>query len=201
MTDATSLKACIETTFRLIQQNRMSDVPILNEALQVEVVGLQARGTDWLCVLVTPWFMNLLLLPQDGSDGTWSNLSPGQTRMQTFPGGNLPFIANFEQGIGFYLSCSMFSPVFEFATQALAVETAEAVLTEVLAEASHGGTDDSPEAEAWKHILSPDAVKPETGEPAEPEALPTPAETAELAMPERRKLFGMKALPLVRERA
>ncbi len=45
-----------------------------------------------------------------------------------------------EEGIGRYLMCSLFSPVFEFADQQTAVATAEAVMAGLMAEENRDET-------------------------------------------------------------
>ena len=50
----------LEVCFEEILVDRMADVPILNTALSVKVVGGRKWQNHWLDVLVTPWFMNLI---------------------------------------------------------------------------------------------------------------------------------------------
>jgi len=128
------LTAGLEAAFTRIQRERMTDVPILNPALRVQAVGFSVREEYCLGVLITPWFMNLMLLPLDGD--AWAGLPPGSKIDQAFPSGSYEFILGEEEGIGRYLMCSLFSPVFEFENQAAAVATAEAVLTGLMDEAS-----------------------------------------------------------------
>jgi len=128
------LTAGLEDAFTRIQRERMTDVPILNPALRVQAVGFSVREEDCLGVLITPWFMNLMLLPLAGD--AWAGLPPGSKIDQAFPSGSYEFILGEEEGIGRYLMCSLFSPVFEFENQAAAVATAEAVLTGLMDEAS-----------------------------------------------------------------
>lgn len=120
------LAAGLEAEFTRIQRERMADVPVLNPALQVQAVGFTDWGGYCLGVLITPWFMNLMLLPQH--DDEWAQLPAGTSISQRFPSGNYEFILGEEERIGRYLMCSLFSPVFEFQDQAAAVVTAEAVL-------------------------------------------------------------------------
>ncbi len=116
----------LERVFTGIWQDRMQDVPILNPRLRVEAVSFRPHGEDLLGVLVTPWFMNLVLLPVDKL--AWENLRIGRKVQMAFPAGNYLFIAGNEPGLGGYLSCSMFSPVFEFEDHEAARATAEAIL-------------------------------------------------------------------------
>ena len=49
-----------------IQRERMADIPLLNPALEVQAVGFSVWEAYCLGVLITPWFMNLMLLPLAG---------------------------------------------------------------------------------------------------------------------------------------
>ncbi len=120
----------LTTVFCDIHRERMADVPILNEALEVEAVGFERIDAGVLGVLVTPWFMNLMLLPAE-ADG-FAGEQPGEKTIVPLPAGDYEFIAGNEAGIGDYRMCSLFSPVFEFADHATAVATAEAVMAGVL---------------------------------------------------------------------
>ncbi|HYQ71668.1 MAG TPA: [NiFe]-hydrogenase assembly chaperone HybE, partial [Gammaproteobacteria bacterium] len=121
-----SLVAGLESEFVRIQRERMADVPMLNPVLRVQAVGFRAWEGYCLGILVTPWFMNLMLLTPEGD--AWADLPAGATISHRFPSGTYEFILGEEERIGRYLMCSLFSPVFEFQDQAAAVATAEAAL-------------------------------------------------------------------------
>jgi [NiFe] hydrogenase assembly HybE family chaperone len=120
------LSVGLETAFTRIQRERMTDVPLLNPALEVQAVGFRVWENYCLGVLITPWFMNLMLLPLAGD--VWAELPSGTRINHSFPSGTYEFILGEGEGIGRYLMCSLFSPVFEFQNQEAAVVTAEAVL-------------------------------------------------------------------------
>lgn len=143
------IAAELEVVFARIHRDRMADVPILNEALRVEAVGFVACGDEVLGVLVTPWFMNLLLVPAEPAvdaeqrlgdktvvsiPAVGSEQRPGDKTVVSLPGGDFEFIAAYEDGIGPYRMCSLFSPVFEFADHDTAVATAAAVMERLLSE-------------------------------------------------------------------
>jgi [NiFe] hydrogenase assembly HybE family chaperone len=128
------LSAGLETAFTRIQRERMTGVPLLNPALQVQSVGFRRWENYCLGVLITPWFMNLMLLPLDGN--AWEELPSGTKINQSFPSGTYEFILGEEEGIGRYLMCSLFSPVFGFHSQEAAVVTAEAVMARLMDAAS-----------------------------------------------------------------
>jgi len=128
------LSAGLETGFTRIQRERMADVPILNPALEVQAVGFRDWEGYCLGVLITPWFMNLMLVSRQ--DNEWAQLPSGTKISHRFPSGTYEFILGEEEGIGHYLMCSLFSPVFEFQNQEAAVVTAEAVMESLMDEAN-----------------------------------------------------------------
>ncbi|KAB2865210.1 MAG: [NiFe]-hydrogenase assembly chaperone HybE, partial [Bauldia sp.] len=111
---AAALARRLEAVFRRIERERMADVPILNPALKVEVVGMRPWAGDWLCVLVTPWSMNLMLLPGDSGEGGWRAQAVGSSTRLAFPAGGFDFIVGAEPGIGCFAMCSLFSPMDGF---------------------------------------------------------------------------------------
>eukprot|EP01035_Chromulina_nebulosa_P065326 gene65326-biopygen47860 len=103
----------------------MRDLPICNPALGVAASGFRSHGGRAYGIITTPWFMNLVAaeLPAGGS------LQPaprGSTVRIGLPAGEVDFIAGELEGFGRLDCCSLFSPMFEFATMEAAVETAEA---------------------------------------------------------------------------
>jgi [NiFe] hydrogenase assembly HybE family chaperone len=98
---------------------RMKDLPIFNPALTVETVGFRAFEGGLLGIVITPWFMNLDLLPGPSATPT----APGEKRTHLLPAGPCEFIGARLEGVGPIESCSLFSPMpqFESALQARAV--------------------------------------------------------------------------------
>lgn len=123
--DATTLAARLEGVFRAIAAERMHDVPILNPALEVEAVGMRPWRGHWLCALVTPWFISLVLLR---GDGAWRTVPDRDSVWHDFPSGHFEFLGASEPGLGEFHACSLFSPVQEFADHATARETARIAL-------------------------------------------------------------------------
>lgn len=120
----------LETAFNLIHKNRMSDVPILNNKIKVAAIGFHIWEERYIGVMVTPWFMNLMLLPGEKDD--WEEQQELSKQSHVFPSGRYTFITGFEPEIGKYQSCSLFSPMFEFQDNKAAVDTAEAAIKELL---------------------------------------------------------------------
>lgn len=142
----------IEDTFRRIETTRMDGVPILNRALRVEVVGLQRFGDAWLCVLLTPWFMNVMLMNCDEHDPDRHAASAvGEKCMVAFPAGPFEMIHGSEPGLGAYRMCSLFSPVLEFADHDSAVLTARTALAMLLeTEAADAAVEEPDMAMIWR---------------------------------------------------
>ncbi len=112
--------------FQHVQNTRMHDVPILNPALSVEPVGFRRTPQGCLGILITPWFINLMLLPCEGDD--WHDLPVGSYQTHVFASGPYDFVIGHEEGIGRFQSCSLLSPVGEIADQETAVAFALAAL-------------------------------------------------------------------------
>jgi [NiFe] hydrogenase assembly HybE family chaperone len=134
----------LERAFRRIARTRMRDLPLLNRALHVEAVGFRAWQGQWLGALVTPWCINLVLLPTRRRS-VWTPVAPGIERQVTFASGAYVFIGALEDGVGEYQTCSLFSPVFEFSDHAAACATARAALAELLRAAPPEQTVTEPE--------------------------------------------------------
>jgi [NiFe] hydrogenase assembly HybE family chaperone len=92
----------------------------------VQAVGFRPWGAHWLGVLVTPWFMNLVLLPRERA--ACHPVGERETRHHVFPAGVFEFIGNRDAVLGDYQACSLFSPMFEFADHDAARATATASL-------------------------------------------------------------------------
>jgi [NiFe] hydrogenase assembly HybE family chaperone len=120
----------LETAFNHIHKERMVDVPILNDKIEVAVIGFQQWQNSYLCIMITPWFMNLMLLP--GEEENWDDMRETTANRHTFPSGNYEFLVGYEPDIGKYQMCSLFSPMFEFADNDAAVETAEVAIRELM---------------------------------------------------------------------
>ena len=112
--------ARLEAAYTRIWKTRMTGLPFLNAQLRVEAVGFRPWQGEWLGALVTPWFVNLVLVP---GEGEWTPLAQGGERIVTLPAGGFRFVAGHDEDIGEYHACSLFSPAQEFADH----DTARAV--------------------------------------------------------------------------
>jgi [NiFe] hydrogenase assembly HybE family chaperone len=119
---------------------RMAGLGVVNPALEVDAVGFAPWEEHWLGVMVTPWSMNLMLLPRNPR--SWQPLAVGAKRRYAFPAGEFEFVGGSDPELGAYQVCSLFSPVHEFADHA----TARLVAT--LARAALLDSANAPAAEA-----------------------------------------------------
>jgi len=116
----------LEAAFRRIERECMEGVAVLNPNLHVETLGFTRRGEDWLGVLITPWFMNLVLVPGTGEG--WQGVPDGQRIFRHFPSGDFAFLGGHEPEVGEYQSCALLSPMAQFPDQESARAVAQAAL-------------------------------------------------------------------------
>lgn len=118
--------AALERRFAAIWHGPMAGLPMVNAQLRVQAVGFRPWGPHWLGVLVTPWFMNLVLMPRELLQ--WVPLAERESRFHAFPAGVFEFIGGHDEEIGAYQACSLFSPMFEFNSPEQAAATGLAAL-------------------------------------------------------------------------
>ncbi|MBL8566858.1 MAG: [NiFe]-hydrogenase assembly chaperone HybE [Hyphomicrobiaceae bacterium] len=145
----------LERCFKAIESERMAGIPILNRAIAVSAVGTRAWGDEWLSVLVTPWFMSIVLMPRvddgEADRSVAAAASVGAKQSVAFPSGRFEFITGHEPSLGTYRMCSLFSPMFEFPDHDTAVATAAAALEALLAgDEKEVATDDDGMAMIWR---------------------------------------------------
>ena len=143
---------------------------MVNPALAVEAVGFRPWNGHWLGILITPWFMNLILMPRVSA--AWNSVAERESRHYVFPAGIFEFIGGRDNALGDYQAWSLFSPMFDFADQTGAHDTAVAALEALF---------DSASREASTVPLAQDA---ETR---------APARAAPAALSKRDFLFGLPA--------
>lgn len=82
----------VERWFEHLLAERMHGLPFLNPALSVQALDFHRLDGDWLGGLITPWSVQLMLVPGGGS--LWVDTSPGERSMVALPVGRLAFIAD-----------------------------------------------------------------------------------------------------------
>ena len=123
----------LEQAFSAVAE-RMQGLGFVNPALRVQAVGFEPWEGHWLGVMVTPWSINLLLLPRDPA--VWRSIRPGEKQRYAFPAGRYDFIDAVDPTVGDYRMCSLFSPALEIEDHATAVMVAE-LARAALFDASH----------------------------------------------------------------
>ncbi len=129
--------------FTEIFHAKMRDLPMVNQALHVQAVGFQRQASGILGVLIAPWFMNLVLIPDQPL-----GLKMGEKITLAFPSGDYEFLCNTREQTGEYLACALFSPMGDFTSQLQAVEVAHAVMAELFKPENRAETDRSAEIRA-----------------------------------------------------
>ena len=107
----------------------MRDLPICNPALEIEAIGFRLYGGHALGVILTPWFMNLMICAADAEE--LPPKAPGETACWPLTAGRVDFVVGRLEGFGRVDSCSLFSPMDDFADHAAARAVAVAALDEL----------------------------------------------------------------------
>ncbi len=113
--DPQQAAAILLQTFEQILQEKMQGIPILNNNLQVQTLGFQQFEGRIMGIVITPWLMNLIILPNEEDD--WSNLELGKKMSIKFPSISCKFMVNDIDGIGKCKTHSLYSPMHEFNSQ------------------------------------------------------------------------------------
>jgi [NiFe] hydrogenase assembly HybE family chaperone len=126
--------ARLQSMYSRIWETSMHDMPWVNRALSVEVVGFRQWKGDWVGAVITPWFLNLFVLP--GGGALWSDRPSGERCNIALPAGELEFIADDDASaeVPAYQYCALITQVSQFATQEVARATAEAALLALFTE-------------------------------------------------------------------
>lgn len=176
----------LEAMYRRIWLASMRDLPFVNLALSVEAIGFRRwlaaasacrpdgdtpapstdrsqRGSDgmlgdWVGAMITPWFINLLILP--GGGDLWSDRPSGERCHVVFPVGPLEFIADDDASaeVPAFQYCPLFAPPGQFVSQAAARAAAMAALNAMfgtLAEEKEGEEERSMSAAVAPKLLLP----------------------------------------------
>lgn len=119
-----TLKQIIEAHFIEILNTHMSKNPMLNSAVRVEAVGFCKWQSHDLCVVITPWFMSLYLVPEELGDQKNPSIDNGTITQHRFDNGSYSFTFANDELIGAYETCTLFSSMLDFNSHAQAKEVA-----------------------------------------------------------------------------
>lgn len=120
--------ALLVRQFEAIYREHMKGLPIVNTRLNVEAVGFREFDGHQLGVLITPWFMNLVLI---AASDEWSNASQGDTSSIDFPCGPIEFTKCVDELFGTYLTAVLFRSVSDLHDQSLAREIARQIMQDL----------------------------------------------------------------------
>lgn len=91
----------------------MRDMPFYNEKITIEAIGFRPFGEDAILgVVLTPWFMNMILLPIEPVPMNMAEI--GRTVSIELPAGKRVFAVGGNEAIGLYKAHSLHSPVLYF---------------------------------------------------------------------------------------
>lgn len=116
--------------FRWIGDQRMSDLPIYHPVLQVEAIDFEKSDEGWLGVLITPWFMNLILFPMEHD--TLNDVQIGDRLHVHLPSGEHSFMVGEDEELGRYRFLPLASPMLGYSGQDAARQAARAALHRLL---------------------------------------------------------------------
>ncbi|MFO1407903.1 MAG: [NiFe]-hydrogenase assembly chaperone HybE [Steroidobacteraceae bacterium] len=104
----------------------MKGMPIYNPTVAVEPVGFREHEGRHVGVVVTPWFMNLTVIPSEHEAAAWQ---AGGTVRLVFPSGLYDLLVGYVPDFGLVGTCPLFSAMTEFtdheAAQVAALAAAE----------------------------------------------------------------------------
>lgn len=124
--------------YRDVGERSMRELPIFNDVLGVEAIGFRRFDGHVVGIMVTPWFMNVIA---KADEGALAAHLPGSTFTLGFPVGNIELTVSEVAPAGRIASCSLFSPMFEFADMAAARATAVAALDALMTPAGEAERD------------------------------------------------------------
>ncbi len=121
--------------FKQIDAERMQGLPFYNVNLQVEALGFEEIAEGYIGALITPWFINLMLLFKQQPQ---NHVVVGHKVAHTLPSGVYDFMVGEDEELGRYDFISLASPVSIYKTrqqaQAFAMQRLRNYLTSVNAE-------------------------------------------------------------------
>jgi [NiFe] hydrogenase assembly HybE family chaperone len=172
--------------YRRIWETTMRDLDFVNRALEVDIAGFRRHRGDWVGAVISPWFVNLYVLPGGGE--LWHDLGAGERVKLPFPVGELEFIADYDPAaeIPAALYCPLLAPVTALKSQdealRMAMDALETLFTPTLmATAAPAGPDRSEASAGAVATAQPAADMPPPEMPAEPAVPPRRAFLRRLA--------------------
>lgn len=131
----------LEQAFSQIARDSMADLPFYRAQLPVRACGFQLYEGQWFGAILTPWMLQLMLLPGPGQ--RWRHRRADERVALALPQGAMLFRPGEIAPDLHYLSCSLMSPmdVNLSADQALALMQSSVRLALSLPIRQHHGVD------------------------------------------------------------
>lgn len=117
--------------FTAIWLERMQGLPFVSPSLEVEPVSFRPVGEHEIGVLITPWFMNLVLLP---GSGEFDERRSGDVVGWRLPHGRYELTVNRDEELGTFLTAVLFRGVTGIPDQDFARAVAEEIMRSLFEE-------------------------------------------------------------------
>lgn len=104
------------------------EIPV-NPRLKCTIVSFCRHRGDWLGVVITPWLMDLMLLPGGGE--LWGDIPPGQRRYVELPQGTVAFSAAESPELGSYQHAPLVASVATLPNMSAAIGLANQFMAEI----------------------------------------------------------------------
>jgi [NiFe] hydrogenase assembly HybE family chaperone len=114
--------------FTHIGDNAMRDLPIYNHALQVDAISFESTQAGWLGVLITPWFINVMLLPKQKQKTT---IPLGDKVIHELASGVHQFSVGEDDELGRYDFLTLASPTLRYKSHQAARDAAQKALSKL----------------------------------------------------------------------
>jgi [NiFe] hydrogenase assembly HybE family chaperone len=115
--------------FTYIGETAMHDLPIYNHALQVDAIGFEVTEAGWLGVLITPWFINVILLPKQKQKAA---IPLGEKVTHELVSGQHEFSVGEDDELGHYDFLTLASPTLRYKSHQAARDAAQKALSKLL---------------------------------------------------------------------
>lgn len=99
----------VEQAFRQVAERSMVGLPFYRAHLPVKACGFQLFEGQWFGVILTPWMLQLMLLPGPGQ--RWAHRAGEERIALALPQGEMLFRAGEIAPDLHYLACSLMSPM------------------------------------------------------------------------------------------
>jgi [NiFe] hydrogenase assembly HybE family chaperone len=105
----------LETCFTKILHENMQGINILNHELDVEAVEFQEWDDRIMGMMITPWFVSLIILPK--AEENWEGGRLGEKENMSFPSRDCEMMLNEIEGFGLCKTHSIYSPCTDLPNQ------------------------------------------------------------------------------------